>query len=92
MEDKMLSLYDYLGKPAGSVLGKQVYKKALQDKITVDSRVVERKNYTGKIMLYPEQFLIEYFKNEQKAYIKKEFDFNQDYFINICKLITKNNE
>jgi hypothetical protein len=64
--DKMMSLYDYLGKPAGSDLGKQVYLSAVRKNITVELREISNPKYTGNVMLYPESFLKEYFKPKSK--------------------------
>lgn len=57
----MMSLYDYLGYPAGPDLGNAVYKAASATKIKVGVREISNKKYTGKVMLYPESFLKEYF-------------------------------
>ena len=46
----MMSLYDYLGHPAGSKLGQQVAAAAAQNKIKFETRHVSTKNYTGDIM------------------------------------------
>ena len=61
MSEKMLSLYDYLGKAAGPVLGKQVAECAAERKIKYEIRFVTNPKYAGDIMLYPETFLKEYF-------------------------------
>jgi len=61
-----MSLYDYLGKPAGSDLGKQVYLSAVRKNITVELREISNPKYTGNVMLYPESFLKEYFKPKSK--------------------------
>jgi hypothetical protein len=66
MEDQMMSLYDYLGYAAGSSLGDKVYKAAAQQKVPVGVRGIANKVYTGKVMLYPESFLKEYFENQQR--------------------------
>ena len=58
---KMMSLYDYLGHPAGGELGKQVYDAAYHLKVPVQTRHVQTKTYTGDVMLYPEKFLEKYF-------------------------------
>ena len=60
---KMMSLYDYLGHAAGMQLGEQVAKKATAMGIKMDTREVSNPGYKGKVMLYPEGFLNEYFKN-----------------------------
>jgi hypothetical protein len=57
----MLSLYDYLGRAAGSVLGKQVAECASKKKVKHETRFVSNPKYTGEIMLYPETFLKKYF-------------------------------
>lgn len=67
MENKMMSLYDYLGRPAGGELGKQVYDAAYQLKVPVETRHVETKTYTGDVMLYPNSFLTEYFNSKQNG-------------------------
>lgn len=66
---EMISLFDYLGKPAGGELGKEVYAEARKRRIKVESREVESKGYTGKIMMYPKSFLNEYF-NKSTTVIK----------------------
>ena len=63
--EEMVSLYDYLGKPAGSDLGKQVAAAAATDKIKLSVRFVSNPKYTGDILLYPKSWLDKYFKVEQ---------------------------
>ena len=60
-KENMISLYNYLGKAAGSDLGKAVSTAAKLAKIKVTTRDVSNTKYTGKIMLYPESFLKSYF-------------------------------
>tara|TARA_R110000823_G_scaffold151510_2_gene282400 strand:+ start:134 stop:358 length:225 start_codon:yes stop_codon:yes gene_type:complete len=60
----MMSLYDYLGKPAGGELGKEVAKQAAKEKIKFSQREVKTKFYEGKVMVYPESFLRRYFDEE----------------------------
>lgn len=67
MENKMMSLFDYLGRPAGGALGKQVYDTAYNLKVPVETRHVQTKTYTGDVMLYPEGFLKEYFNSKQNG-------------------------
>ena len=65
MEDlNYLSLFDYLGKAAGSTLGKQVAEAAKEAKVPHEIRYVSNPTYTGNVMLYPKSFLDDYF-NEQ---------------------------
>lgn len=59
---EFISLYDYLGRAAGSVLGKQVAEYAASKKVPHKIRHVSNSKYTGEIMLYPTEFLNEYFK------------------------------
>ena len=58
---KMMSLYDYLGHAAGMQLGEEVARVAIKEGIKMDSREVSNPKYTGKVMLYPEEFLEKYF-------------------------------
>lgn len=55
------SLYDYLGKRAGSELGKLVYETARLDKVPMQQREVSNPIYTGKVMMYPAEWLDQYF-------------------------------
>ena len=66
--EKFISLYDYLGRPAGSALGKQVVEAASKLKIPMQIRHVSTSRYTGPIMLYPENWLIGYFSTGQTNY------------------------
>ena len=59
----MMSLYDYLGKAAGSELGKEVCEVAVKLKETIQEREVSNPKYTGKIKLYRREFLDTYFGN-----------------------------
>ena len=57
----MMSLFDYLGRPAGPELGQRVAAAAAQNKIKFETRDVSTKTYNGKIMLYPKSFLDQFF-------------------------------
>ena len=59
----MISLFDYLGRPAGSELGLEVAESARKIGITPGKRFVKNPGYTGMIKTYPEEFLKLYFKN-----------------------------
>ena len=59
---EMVSLYDYLGRAAGSELGKQVATAAAKAGVKSEIREVSNIKYTGPIMLYPKSFLDLYFK------------------------------
>ena len=58
----MVSLYDYLGRAAGSELGKQVADYASLKKAKFETREVSNPRYTGKVMLYERTLLDEFFK------------------------------
>ena len=58
----MLSLFDYLGYAAGDRLGKDVAKKAAEQKVTYAVKYVENPKYKGDIMMYPKSIFDSYFK------------------------------
>jgi len=62
MPEKLLSLFDYLGYPAGNQLGEQVAAYAKIRKAEYSIRHVTTKTYTGPVMLYTKAFLDEYFE------------------------------
>ena len=72
--DKMISLFEYLGKPAGGDLGKKVYLAARAKNVNHSQREVSTRTYTGMVMLYPESFLSEYFKSEADKHKAKELE------------------
>lgn len=55
------SLYDHLGRAAGSQLGKQVAEAAVRDGVKLQTRQVSNSKYEGTIMLYPSDWLNNYF-------------------------------
>ena len=57
----MMSLFDYLGRPAGSELGQRVAAAAMENFVKMETRHVSTKTYSGDIMLYPKSFLDEFF-------------------------------
>ena len=57
----MISLYDYLGRAAGPDLGKTVATAAAKAGIKSEIREVSHVGYKGPIMLYPRQFLDNFF-------------------------------
>ena len=66
----MISLYDYLGRAAGPDLGKTVATAAAKAGIKSEIREVSHVGYKGPIMLYPRQFLDNFFGgglNESKS-------------------------
>jgi len=60
--EQYLSLFEYLNKPAGSELGKQVAQRARIMKITTTSHEVSNPSYSGRIQKYPISFLDSYFR------------------------------
>ncbi len=60
--EEFVSLFEYLKKPAGGDLGKQVFAKAKSIGLVVKTKDITTPRYTGKVMLYPKSFLEEYFK------------------------------
>ena len=66
MEVNYISLFDYLGKPAGKEVGARVNERARELGIEDKKRFVRNKNYTGKVNLYPEAFLEYYFTNAER--------------------------
>jgi hypothetical protein len=61
MEEKYLSLYDYLKKAAGRELGKKVAERAIELKIKIEEKEISNPKYSGKILMYPKSFLDNYF-------------------------------
>ena len=59
----MMSLYDYQGHPDQNGTGLKVNAYAKLKKQPFKQRELNLPNYTGNVMLYPEGFLNEYFKN-----------------------------
>jgi hypothetical protein len=60
------SLYEYLGRRAGPELGKLVYETAKQDKVVMHQQEVNNPVYTGKVMMYPTEWLDQYFTKLKK--------------------------
>jgi len=63
MEVKYVSLFDYLGRPAGKDMGARVNERAREFGVLTKDREVECESYKGKVNLYPEAFLEYYFDN-----------------------------
>jgi hypothetical protein len=81
MENKIeyLSLYDYLGKPAGKELGGEVARAAHEVKIPIQERQVSNPKYTGPVHLYPKDFLDFYFeKPEENPTLGDRQDYDDD--------------
>jgi hypothetical protein len=75
--EKFMSLYDYLGNPAGSNLGEQVFRAASVSRIPVKTKEVTTPKYKGKIMMYPENWLIGYFSTGQSNFGVSEDDLEK---------------
>jgi len=68
MEDKnFMSLYDFLGYPAGTELGKEVAAEAKKQGQKIITKEVKNKTYTGKVMMYDIDFLTKYFTKTQQS-------------------------
>jgi hypothetical protein len=78
MEKKveMLSLYDYLKRPAGSQLGEQVAAYAKLRKAKFGTKSVSNPAYQGEVMVYTKAFLDECF-NAKKVFEPKHEDLTE---------------
>ncbi len=72
--EKFMSLYDYLGRAAGRELGNQVFKAASVSRIPVQIKEVSNPIYKGKVMMYPENWLIGYFSTGQSNFGEKDLE------------------
>ena len=63
-----LSLYDYLGKPAGNDLGKEVATAAINANIKMQTREITNPKYEGKVNLYPKDFLDFHFREPESIH------------------------
>ena len=61
-EQQFMSLYDFLGKAAGGALGKDVFEESKKLNIKTQTKDVSNSAYSGKVMMYPVEFLNVYFK------------------------------
>jgi hypothetical protein len=60
----MVSLFEYLGHPAGKELGAEVAAYAKVRQTVSSQRHVETPRYTGMVFLYKKEFLDEFFKTK----------------------------
>jgi hypothetical protein len=67
---KYLSLYDYLGRPAGGQLGKEVAAAASKAGIKLQTREISNPKYEGIVLLYPEDFLEFYFREPNSIHME----------------------
>ena len=79
----MLSLYDYLGKAAGNKLGFEVAQAATDAGIKTEIREVSNPKYTGKVSLYPKDFLEFYFREPASYQIEDALPEGHDYTGNL---------
>jgi hypothetical protein len=61
-----LSLYDYLKKPAGEKLGLEVAAAARTQGIQIQTKEVSNPKFTGKIFMYPKDFLEFHFRKPEE--------------------------
>jgi hypothetical protein len=74
-----LSLYDYLGKPAGLKLGAEVKTEADLRGVPFKMREISNPKYEGKVLLYPKDFLEFYFREpEVEPTLGDRQDFDDD--------------
>ena len=78
-----LSLYDYLGKPAGGELGKQVASAASREGIKLETREVSTQKYTGIVYLYPKDFLDFHFRDPESYQIEDALPKGHDWTGNL---------
>ena len=58
-----ISLFDYLGRKAGSELGLKVATAAGKAGVMTETRDISNPSYKGTVKLYPKAFLDLYFRN-----------------------------
>jgi hypothetical protein len=68
--ENFMSLYDFLGKAAGTELGKEVADEAKEQGQKIITKEVKNKAYTGKVMMYNIDFLTKYFTKTQEPSVK----------------------
>ena len=61
MQEQYKSLFEYLGRAAGSDLGIKVAAAAAAQGVQLQEQQVSNPKYTGKIVTYPVSFLENYF-------------------------------
>jgi hypothetical protein len=67
-----LSLYDYLKRPAGGELGREVAQAASKAGVKLQTREVSTPNYTGIVYLYPKDFLELHFREPESNHMGNE--------------------
>lgn len=81
MENKqeMMSLFDYLGRAAGTDLGKRVHDTATKLGEPITTRQVNNVRYKGAVCMYRKQFLQEYFSTVQTKEVQPTLGDQQNY-------------
>ena len=62
-ETGFLSLYEFLKRPAGPDVGKQVAKLAMQHNEPIKRRQVDTPKYKGDVLLYRKNWLYDNFRH-----------------------------
>jgi len=78
-----LSLYDYLKRPAGGELGREVAQAASKAGVKLQTREVSTPNYTGIVYLYPKDFLDFYFREPESYQIEDALPKGHDWTGNL---------
>jgi hypothetical protein len=73
-----LSLYDYLKKPAGGELGREVAQAASRAGIKLQTREVDNPKYTGIVYLYPKDFLDFHFRPADELPGELNYNIEED--------------
>jgi hypothetical protein len=76
-----LSLYDYLKKPAGGELGREVAQAASRAGIKLQTREVDNPKYTGIVYLYPKDFLDFHFREPESNFLTDKLPGELNYNI-----------
>ena len=64
-----VSLYDYLGKPAGEKIGLEVATSARSQGIETQTRQISNPKFEGEVLLYPKDFLELYFREPDSIHM-----------------------
>jgi hypothetical protein len=80
---KYLSLYDYLGKPAGEKLGLEVAAEARKHGVQIQTKEISNPKFTGTIFLYPKDFLEFYFREPESNQIEDVLPEGHDWTGNV---------
>ncbi len=72
---EIISLFDYLGRPAGAELGLKVNKEAKRMGISYRTKHISNPKWSGNVHCYPRTFLDSYFGKTNKGWIETELPF-----------------